>query len=102
MEKRIARITRVDTVLNVVDRKLELGFLVQFRDNEKTLAINFREDDEKSWCVNALNGLSSFLRIKNPKITLQEVCQRPKRALFISTEQIKYYLRRASHDVSTP
>ena len=48
MEKRIARITRVDTVLNVVDRKLELGFLVQFRDNEKTLAINFREDDEKS------------------------------------------------------
>ena len=49
MEKRIARITRVDTVLNVVDRKLELGFLVQFRDNEKTLAINFREDDEKSW-----------------------------------------------------
>ena len=49
MEKRIARITKVDTVLNVVDRKLELGFLVQFRDNEKTLAINFREDDEKSW-----------------------------------------------------
>ena len=41
MEKRIARITKVDTVLNVVDRKLELGFTVQFHDDGETLAINF-------------------------------------------------------------
>ena len=49
MEKRIARITKVDTVLNVVDRKLELGFTVQFHDDGETLAINFKEEDEKSW-----------------------------------------------------
>ena len=49
MKKRIARITKVDTVLNVVDRKLELGFTVQFHDDGETLAINFKEEDEKSW-----------------------------------------------------
>ena len=38
-------------------------------------------------CVNALNGLTSFLRF-NPalKKALTAVCQRPKRAYFISTE----------------
>lgn len=49
MEKRKARITKVDTVLNVVDRKLELGFVIQFYDNGKTLAINFKEEHEGSW-----------------------------------------------------
>ena len=49
METRKARITKVDTVLNVVDRKLELGFTLQFHDDGKTLAINFKEEDEKSW-----------------------------------------------------
>ena len=38
-------------------------------------------------CVNALNGLSSFLRLKKwTQYYLAFVCQRPKRALFISTK----------------
>ena len=41
-----------------------------------------------SQCVNALNGLSSFLlRFYDDKTTLPIGCQRPKRAFFISTEK---------------
>ena len=54
MEKRIARITRVDTVLNVVDRKLELGFLVL------TLHHYSRRDVRKADSgISRVHGLSS-------------------------------------------
>ena len=40
-------------------------------------------------CVNALNGLLSFLLMNNEELkTLEEGCQRPKRASFISTVDI--------------
>ena len=46
----------------------------------------FTRSLKTSLCVNALNGLSSFLQIKEATaITHAGVCQRPKRAFFIST-----------------
>ena len=45
-------------------------------------------------CVNALNGLTSFLPEKR-KVTEREykMCQRPKRAYFISTEMNSLFLK---------
>ena len=60
-------------------------FISTSKKNKKNL--------KKKGCVNALNGLFSFLPepTQQPE-TVQSVCQRPKRALFISTfTSIKVY-----------
>ena len=49
-----------------------------------------KEDLTKiTMCVNALNGLSSFLLLNNSLTSIADaiMCQRPKRAFFISTKQ---------------
>ena len=46
MKVRKARIANVYTVLNLVDRKLELGFVIQFYDNDNNLGISFKEEHE--------------------------------------------------------
>ena len=46
-------------------------------------------------CVNALNGLSSFLqRLAFIEKNHPELCQRPKRALFISTALVAGWIMR--------
>lgn len=50
METRKARISKIDTVLNMVSRKLEIKFVIFiYDDNCEHLEINFKEDDEQSW-----------------------------------------------------
>ena len=46
-----------------------------------------KHDNKRRNCVNALNGLSSFLQNRKGGVYYdnKRVCQRPKRALFIST-----------------
>ena len=86
-------------------------FMESFNDNQCVNALNGLSSFLHSFrgrnfcllqCVNALNGLSSFL----PKEVTREyatlaVCQRPKRALFISTQQ-SLLQRKRIISVSTP
>ena len=52
----------------------------------KNGGIKHDEENRTEFCVNALNGLPSFLRLIT-EIGLQKsgMCQRPERASFIST-----------------
>ena len=50
----------------------------------------------------ALNGLLSFLRLIQEEGGKKVWCQRPKRASFISTEEIMYALFDCLERVSTP
>ena len=54
-------------------------------------------------CVNALNGLTSFLPIDIDVTTDwgEDVCQRPKRAYFISTREVAK-ISTGRDQVSTP
>ena len=52
--------------------------------------------------VNALNGLTSFLRIMYDTFDRTIECQRPERAYFISTQHLKDIAKIQAEYVSTP
>ena len=46
METRKARIKNTYTIVNLLSNKLELGFVVQFNDDNSSFGISFKEENE--------------------------------------------------------